>query len=150
MWPRMPARISAVGVFPEPPLGLVTTMLTARGQVARRIVSIAARCASSAGSGVTFSRPPVARASRPRHPQWAYRGLAGGVIETVVAAAAGALRPVAGVFAELGLGLLTASPPVAYPLSPDRERSCNITSDSTFLGGGGPPGSTTATKERRI
>ena len=58
--------MTAVGVFPDPPLGLVTAIRTARGQVACRIVRTSCRCASSSRPGFGLARPRLSTLSTVR------------------------------------------------------------------------------------
>ena len=68
--PRMPAsrppRITAVGVFPDPPFGLVTAIRTDRGQVACRMDRTLCRCASSSFPGFGVARPRLSTLSTVR------------------------------------------------------------------------------------
>src|SRR5664279_3514590 len=65
--PRIPASTppsrTAVGVFPEPPLGFATATRTDRGQVACRMVRTSRRYASSSRPGRGLARPKLSTRS---------------------------------------------------------------------------------------
>ena len=63
---RRPPRITAVGVFPDPPFGLVTAIRTDRGQVACRMARTLCRCASSSFPGFGVARPRLSTLSTVR------------------------------------------------------------------------------------
>ena len=58
--------MTAVGVFPDPPLGLVTAIRTDRGQVACRMDRTLCRCASSSFPGFGVARPRLSTLSTVR------------------------------------------------------------------------------------
>ena len=57
---------TAVGVFPDPPFGLVTAIRTDRGQVACRMARTLCRCASSSCPGFGVARPRLSTLSTVR------------------------------------------------------------------------------------